>query len=170
MAIACEDDARWTALCGVIDTLAGFAQSHARAAARLADRRRLDGLVSAWTSVRTAEESEALLQSAGIEEQLTPKRFIRITEPLKVSDGDKWAMFEPFEGFKVNFEIEFNHPIFKRRAQRVLHLHRLDDGKALTGGDAITGVDEELEQPAVHRRPHYPVAAIRLGGSGGHVL
>ena len=59
-----------------------------------------------------------LLQSAGIEEQLTPKRFIRITEPLKVSDGDKWAMFEPFEGFKVNFEIEFNHPIFKRRAQR----------------------------------------------------
>src|SRR5579863_5978500 len=59
-----------------------------------------------------------LLQSAGIEEQLTPKRFIRITEPLKVEDGDKWAMFEPFEGFKVNFEIEFNHPIFKRRAQR----------------------------------------------------
>src|ERR1700728_5229189 len=59
-----------------------------------------------------------LLQSAGIEEQLTPKRFIRITESLKVSDGDKWAMFEPFEGFKVNFEIEFDHPIFKRHAQR----------------------------------------------------
>jgi UDP-3-O-[3-hydroxymyristoyl] N-acetylglucosamine deacetylase len=59
-----------------------------------------------------------LLQSAGIEEQLIPKRFIRITEALKVEDGDKWAMFEPFEGFKVNFEIEFNHPIFKRRAQR----------------------------------------------------
>jgi UDP-3-O-[3-hydroxymyristoyl] N-acetylglucosamine deacetylase len=59
-----------------------------------------------------------LLQSAGIEEQLTPKRFIRITEALKVTDGDKWAMFEPFDGFKVNFEIEFNHPIFKRRAQR----------------------------------------------------
>ena len=59
-----------------------------------------------------------LLQSAGIEEQLVPKRFIRITEALKVSDGDKWAMFEPFDGFKVNFEIEFNHPIFKRHAQR----------------------------------------------------
>ena len=59
-----------------------------------------------------------LLQSAGIEEQLTPKRFIRITDALKVSDGDKWAMFEPFDGFKVNFEIEFNHPIFKRHAQR----------------------------------------------------
>src|SRR6202163_2103382 len=59
-----------------------------------------------------------LLQSAGIEEQRRPTRFIRITEHLKVTDGDKWAMFEPFEGFKVNFEIEFNHPIFKRRAQR----------------------------------------------------
>ena len=59
-----------------------------------------------------------LLQSAGIEEQLTPKRFIRITQSLTVTDGDKWARFEPFDGFKVNFEIEFNHPIFKRRAQR----------------------------------------------------
>ena len=59
-----------------------------------------------------------LLQSAGIEEQMKPKRFIRVTQPVKVTDGDKWAMFQPFEGFKVNFEIEFNHPVFKRRAQR----------------------------------------------------
>ena len=48
----------------------------------------------------------------------SPKRFIRIKKRVKVEDGDKWAKFEPFEGFKVNFEIEFNHPIFKRRAQR----------------------------------------------------
>ena len=59
-----------------------------------------------------------LLQSAGIEEQRTPKRFIRVKKRLRVEDGDKWAQFEPFDGFKVNFEIEFNHPIFKRRAQR----------------------------------------------------
>ncbi len=59
-----------------------------------------------------------LLQSAGIEELSEPKRFIRITKRLKVSDGDKWAEFNPFDGFKVNFEIEFNHPLFKRRAQR----------------------------------------------------
>ncbi|HTY50803.1 MAG TPA: UDP-3-O-acyl-N-acetylglucosamine deacetylase [Steroidobacteraceae bacterium] len=58
-----------------------------------------------------------LLQSAGIEEQDVPKRFIRIREPVRVEDGDKWAQFEPFNGFKVNFEIEFNHPIFKRRSQ-----------------------------------------------------
>jgi UDP-3-O-[3-hydroxymyristoyl] N-acetylglucosamine deacetylase len=59
-----------------------------------------------------------LLQSAGIEEQRAPKRFIRIIKPIRVDDGDKWAQFDPFDGFKVNFEIEFNHPIFKRRAQR----------------------------------------------------
>ena len=59
-----------------------------------------------------------LLQSAGIEEQHAPKHFIRIKRRLRVEDGDKWAEFSPFDGFKVNFEIEFNHPIFKRRAQR----------------------------------------------------
>jgi UDP-3-O-[3-hydroxymyristoyl] N-acetylglucosamine deacetylase len=58
-----------------------------------------------------------LLQSAGIEEQPVPKRFIRVKKPVRVQDGDKWAQFEPYEGFKVNFEIEFDHPIFKRRVQ-----------------------------------------------------
>src|SRR6266850_7949168 len=52
-----------------------------------------------------------LLQSAGIEEQSTAKRFIRIKRRLRVDDGDKWAEFKPFDGFKVNFEIEFNHPM-----------------------------------------------------------
>jgi UDP-3-O-[3-hydroxymyristoyl] N-acetylglucosamine deacetylase len=59
-----------------------------------------------------------LLQSAGIEEQSAPKRFARILSPIEVTDGDKWARFRPYDGgFKVNFEIEFNHPIFKTRAQ-----------------------------------------------------
>ncbi|HEY9130110.1 MAG TPA: UDP-3-O-acyl-N-acetylglucosamine deacetylase, partial [Dyella sp.] len=44
-----------------------------------------------------------LLQSAGIEEQPVAKRFIRIKKPVKVQEGDKWASFEPFEGFKVGF-------------------------------------------------------------------
>ncbi|MDA3915209.1 UDP-3-O-acyl-N-acetylglucosamine deacetylase [Oleiagrimonas sp.] len=56
-----------------------------------------------------------LLQSAGIEEQNAPKRFIRIKKPIKVEDGEKWARFEPFEGFKVGFSIDFNHPIFSKR-------------------------------------------------------
>jgi UDP-3-O-[3-hydroxymyristoyl] N-acetylglucosamine deacetylase len=59
-----------------------------------------------------------LLQSAGIEEQTSSKRFIRVKKPVRVDDGDKWARFDVFEGFKVNFEIEFDHPVFKRRLQR----------------------------------------------------
>ena len=58
-----------------------------------------------------------LLQSAGIEEQNAPKRFVRIKKSVKVEDGDKWARFDPYDGFKVNFEIEFDHPVFKRRSQ-----------------------------------------------------
>jgi UDP-3-O-[3-hydroxymyristoyl] N-acetylglucosamine deacetylase len=57
-----------------------------------------------------------LLQSAGIEEQSAPKRFIRIKKVVKVEDGDKWARFEPFDGFKVGFSIEFQHPMFSRRS------------------------------------------------------
>ncbi|MGY6518289.1 MAG: UDP-3-O-acyl-N-acetylglucosamine deacetylase [Lysobacteraceae bacterium] len=59
-----------------------------------------------------------LLQSAGIEEQAKPKKFIRIKKPVIVEDGDKWARFEPFEGFKVGFEIDFKHPVFQRSSTR----------------------------------------------------
>ncbi len=58
-----------------------------------------------------------LLQSAGLAEQSAPKRFIRITRSMQVEDGDKWARFDPFDGFKVNFEIEFDHPVFKSHLQ-----------------------------------------------------
>src|SRR5260370_12052502 len=58
-----------------------------------------------------------LLQSAGIEEQKAPKRFIRILENLQVEERDKWARFDPYDGFKVNFHIEFNHPTFKKHSQ-----------------------------------------------------
>ncbi len=58
-----------------------------------------------------------LLQSAGIEEQNAAKRFVRIKKAIRVEDGDKWARFEPYDGFKVNFAIEFDHPVFKRRSQ-----------------------------------------------------
>ena len=55
-----------------------------------------------------------LIQSAGIEEQSAPKRFVRIKKTLTVKDGDKWARFEPFDGFKVGFTIDFAHPIFTK--------------------------------------------------------
>jgi UDP-3-O-[3-hydroxymyristoyl] N-acetylglucosamine deacetylase len=54
-----------------------------------------------------------LLQSAGIEEQNAPKRFIRIKRSVQVQDDDKWARFDPFEGFKVSFMIDFDHPAFR---------------------------------------------------------
>ena len=58
-----------------------------------------------------------LVQSAGIAEQSAPKRFMRIKKKIHVEDGDKWACFEPFEGFKVSFAIEFNHPTFRNSTQ-----------------------------------------------------
>ena len=58
-----------------------------------------------------------LIQSAGIEEQNAPKRFIRIKKQVRVEDGDKWVNFEPFDGFKVAFTIDFDHPAFKEGSQ-----------------------------------------------------
>jgi UDP-3-O-[3-hydroxymyristoyl] N-acetylglucosamine deacetylase len=54
-----------------------------------------------------------LIQSAGIEEQSAAKRFIRILEPVEVRLDDKWARFDPFDGFRVSFKINFNHPVFR---------------------------------------------------------
>ncbi len=58
-----------------------------------------------------------LIQSAGVEEQNALKRFIRIKESVEVRDGDKFARFEPFEGFKVSFGIDFDHPVFTEDTQ-----------------------------------------------------
>lgn len=58
-----------------------------------------------------------LLQSAGIEEQARPKKFIRIKRKVEVRDGDKSAALYPFAGFKVAFTIDFDHPVFRNRTQ-----------------------------------------------------
>ena len=58
-----------------------------------------------------------LLQSAGIEEQNAAKKFIRIKKKVRVEENDKWAEFTPFNGFKVNFRIAFNHPVFNKLSQ-----------------------------------------------------
>lgn len=58
-----------------------------------------------------------LLQSAGVRDQDAPKRFIRIKKKVMVEDGDKWAYFEPFDGFKVTFTIDFVHPAFDDEAK-----------------------------------------------------
>ena len=58
-----------------------------------------------------------LIQSAGITEQPVAKRFIRVKKTVKVEDGDKWARFDPHEGFKISFAINFDHPVFKKSLQ-----------------------------------------------------
>lgn len=58
-----------------------------------------------------------LIQSAGIQELDAPKRFIRVRRPVEVTDGDKWARFDPFDGFKVSFCIDFDHPAFDTEMQ-----------------------------------------------------
>jgi UDP-3-O-[3-hydroxymyristoyl] N-acetylglucosamine deacetylase len=64
-----------------------------------------------------------LLQSAGIELQDTPKRFMRILKPVEVREGSgpalKWARLEPFEGYKLTFEIDFDHPAVDQTGQRL---------------------------------------------------
>jgi UDP-3-O-[3-hydroxymyristoyl] N-acetylglucosamine deacetylase len=64
-----------------------------------------------------------LLQSAGIELQNAPRKFIRLTRPVEVREGsgptEKWARLEPYHGYKLSFEIDFNHPAVDSTGQRV---------------------------------------------------
>ncbi len=64
-----------------------------------------------------------LLQSAGIQVQTTPKRFMRVIKAVEVREGEgaqlKWARLDPFEGYKLSFEIEFDHPAVNQTGQRV---------------------------------------------------
>lgn len=84
------------------------------------------GIDNAWVEVSAPEvpimDGSAgpfvfLLQSAGIHEQERLKQFIRIKKPLRVADDDKWVKFEPFNGFKVSFAIDFAHPILQSSTQ-----------------------------------------------------
>ncbi len=65
-----------------------------------------------------------LLQSAGIELQSAPKRFLRLLAPVEVREGSgaslKWARLDPFEGYKLSFEIEFDHPAVSQTGQHVV--------------------------------------------------
>jgi UDP-3-O-[3-hydroxymyristoyl] N-acetylglucosamine deacetylase len=61
-----------------------------------------------------------LLQSAGVVEQAAPKRFIRILETVEVRDGDKFARFEPYHGFRLGFTVEFDHPAIPASRSRAV--------------------------------------------------
>lgn len=61
-----------------------------------------------------------LIESAGIEEQEAPKKFIRIKKSIEVHDGEKFVRLDPYEGFRVSFEIAFNHPVISNSRQSVV--------------------------------------------------
>ncbi len=84
-----------------------------------------------------------LLQSAGIALQNAPRRFIRVTEPIEVREGqgqnEKWARLDPYHGYKLSFEIDFDHPAVDSTGQRVefdmsLHNYSRDIARARTFG------------------------------------
>ncbi|HJS37343.1 MAG TPA: UDP-3-O-acyl-N-acetylglucosamine deacetylase [Burkholderiales bacterium] len=60
-----------------------------------------------------------LLQQAGLEEQPAPKRFLRVKRKVQVQDGDKWARLEPYEGLRLQFSIDFKHPVIDKTRQSV---------------------------------------------------
>ncbi|MGC1955529.1 MAG: UDP-3-O-acyl-N-acetylglucosamine deacetylase [Gammaproteobacteria bacterium] len=57
-----------------------------------------------------------LIQSAGIRRQSAAKQFLRIRRTVRVEEGDKWAKFAPWNGFKISFSIDFDHPVFRDSA------------------------------------------------------
>lgn len=61
-----------------------------------------------------------LIQSAGVEEQKASKKFIRIKKTVTVKEGDKSVTFKPYNGFRIGFEIDFDHPVFKDRPQTAI--------------------------------------------------
>ncbi|MEC9328760.1 MAG: UDP-3-O-acyl-N-acetylglucosamine deacetylase [Pseudomonadota bacterium] len=84
------------------------------------------GIDNAWVDLTAGEvpimDGSAgpfvfLIQSAGLQEQNAPKKFIRILQPIEIRNGDKWVRFEPHNGFKVTFSIDFNHPILQSSTQ-----------------------------------------------------
>ena len=60
-----------------------------------------------------------LLQSAGVEEQKAPKKFIRVLQSVEAREGDKWVRFDPHNGFKLELAIDFDHPVLERSRQSV---------------------------------------------------
>ena len=60
-----------------------------------------------------------LIQQAGVEQQGAPKRFLRVTRRVEVTEGDKWARLEPYEGYRLSFSIDFRHPVIEKSTQSV---------------------------------------------------
>ncbi len=100
----CRDDTRVSTVEHLLSALAGLGIDNAYIDLSAAEVPIMDGSAGPFVF---------LIQSAGIEEQNAPKKFVRIKNPVIVEEDDKWVKFEPFDGFKVSFSIDFDHPVFQ---------------------------------------------------------
>jgi len=100
----CRDDTRVSTVEHLLSALAGLGIDNAYIDLSAAEVPIMDGSAGPFVF---------LIQSAGIEEQNAPKKFVRIKRPVIVEEDDKWVKFEPFDGFKVSFSIDFDHPVFQ---------------------------------------------------------
>ena len=98
-----------------------------------------------------------LVQSAGVEEQNAPKRFIRVKKTIQITDGDKWVKLEPYNGFRVTLSIDFKHPVFDH------------SGKAVTVDFADTSFIKEISRARtfgfMHEVEYLRNNGLALGGS-----
>lgn len=94
----------------------------------------------------SAREFLALIDTAGIAEQSVQKTFIKILKPIKVTDGDKWACFEPYDdGFLMAFEIDFDHPFIKQTSQTATFEFNSENFKKDIGDARTFGFLKDLE-------------------------
>lgn len=103
-----RDEARVATVEHLLSALAGLGVDNAYVDLSAAEVPIMDGSAAPFVF---------LLQSAGIVEQTSPKRFVRIRETVRVEQDDKWAELRPHDGFRVNFRIDFEHPVFRKHLQ-----------------------------------------------------
>ena len=98
-----------------------------------------------------------LVQSAGVEEQNAPKRFIRVKKAIQITEGDKWVKLEPYNGFRVTLSIDFDHPVFEH------------SGKAVTVDFADTSFIKDISRARtfgfMHEVEYLRSNGLALGGS-----
>ncbi|GAB3482551.1 UDP-3-O-acyl-N-acetylglucosamine deacetylase [Marinomonas epiphytica] len=105
----CQDDVKVSTVEHLLSAMAGLGVDNAYVEVSASEIPLMDGSASPFVF---------LLQSAGLEAQNAPKKFIKIKKPIRVEDGDKFATLEPHNGFRLSFEIDFEHPAIGEDVQR----------------------------------------------------
>ena len=105
-----KDDVRISTVEHLLSALAGLGVDNAYVDLTAAEVPIMDGSAAPFVF---------LIQSAGVTCQSALKKFIRIKKKIRVSDGDKWAQVEPYEGFRVTITIDFDHPVIRESEQTV---------------------------------------------------